>query len=292
MRRTPTIFVSVIIGLPAAMSLGGCGAGPEAPTGLSGTRSAGPSPTASATGSTTESGLSLVVIGDSISFNSSEDCPGCTGFVDSGADALGRAVGRAVAVNNRSQHNGLDLPGLMEELPAFEADLRRADAIIIGIAYNSFPLNDAKPCGSEFDEATVTIKDWSKVGPACGEAAARTYRPIYDKLFSTVAGWRSGKPTILLTVNRYNDWVGWQQAHLTATQAASTVNLLDAWNTMQCGSAKRNGFTCADIYHAFNGPDGTRPSGGLLGSDYTHPSQKGNDTIAGVLSHMGFAPLR
>ncbi len=29
---------------------------------------------------------------------------------------------------------------------------------------------------------------------------------------------------------------------------------------MVCKAAQANGFTCADIYHAFNGPDGLTPS--------------------------------
>jgi lysophospholipase L1-like esterase len=40
------------------------------------------------------------------------------------------------------------------------------------------------------------------------------------------------------------------------------------------------------------GPDGLKPSGDLLGKDYTHPSDKGNEVIARVLEDLGFAPLR
>lgn len=42
------------------------------------------------------SALRLVAIGDSIPFNSPNDCVGCTGFVDQYAAALGKATGRAV----------------------------------------------------------------------------------------------------------------------------------------------------------------------------------------------------
>ena len=60
---------------------------------------------------------------------------------------------------------------------------------------------------------------------------------------------------------------------------------------MICDSASANGFTCADIYHAFNGPDGTKASGDLLAPDYIHPSQEGNDLITTVLVERGFAPI-
>ena len=60
---------------------------------------------------------------------------------------------------------------------------------------------------------------------------------------------------------------------------------------MICQAAEANGFGCADIYHAFNGSDGLTPSGDLLGKDYTHPSDKGNEVIARILTDLGFAPL-
>ena len=60
---------------------------------------------------------------------------------------------------------------------------------------------------------------------------------------------------------------------------------------MLCGSAQRHGFTCVDIYHAFNGKHGTQASADRVADDYTHPSQKGNDVIAHVLVAAGFSPL-
>ena len=67
--------------------------------------------------------------------------------------------------------------------------------------------------------------------------------------------------------------------------------MIAAWNKMICDAAEANGFTCADISTAFNGKDGTKPSGELLAGDYTHPSDKGNEVIAAVLAKLGFEPL-
>ena len=235
--------------------------------------------------------LSLVVVGDSIPFNSQQDCPSCRGFVTRYAEALGKTTGREVTTTNRSEHTGLTLPGLMTSLPDLRDELTAADAIIVAIAHNSFPLNDEAPCGSAVDEATGDIEDWSMVGAECAAEATARNRPVFDELFSTVGGWRAGRPTIALTVNRYNDWIGFEQAGLTPDQEARTVVLHDAWNTMLCDSAAANGFECIDVYHAFNGADGRTPSGALLAGDYTHPSQKGNDEIARLLRERGFAPL-
>jgi lysophospholipase L1-like esterase len=236
--------------------------------------------------------LHLVVIGDSIPYNSSMDCPGCTGFVDRYADALTKATSRDVETSNLSQHTGLTLPMLLDELEvSYKEPLSDADAIIVGIAHNSFELNSEKPCGSTFDEATSTLTDWSKVTAECATSSAAKHRPLFDELFATIADWREGQPTLLRTINRYNDWNGWEEANLTPDQVQRTVVMHDAWNEMLCKSAKKHGFACADISEAFNGAHGTKPSGDMLAADYTHPSDKGNARIAEVLTSLGFDPL-
>ena len=277
-----------LIGVAALMmAAGGC---QDSDPGDSAGSSAG-TPATSRTGSPT-SPLSLVVIGDSVPYNSSADCPGCTGFVDRYADALAKATGQEVEVSNLSQHNGLTLPMLMDELKtSFEEPLRGADAIIVGVAHNSFGLSTDEPCGTTFDEATSTLADWSKVTARCAASSAATYRPQYDELFSTIASWRDGQPTLLRALDKYNDWNGWEDAHLTPDQVRRTVVMHDAWNRMLCTSAEEHGFACADIYRAFNGKDGAGPSGDMLAGDYTHPSDRGNARIAKVLVAQGFDPL-
>jgi hypothetical protein len=246
--------------------------------------------TASADASS-ESELKLVVIGDSIPNNSPDDCPGCTGFVERYAQALEKATGKTVTTSNLSQHNGLTLPMLMDELDFYEDTLSSADAILVGIAHNSIVLNDDRPCGTAFDETALSFEDWSMITPECSKAWVGDYRPQYDELFATIASWREGRPTLLRTINKYSDWVGWKDARLTRDQARRTVLVHDDWNKMLCTSARAHGFGCADVYHSFNGPRGTRPSGDLLAGDYTHPSDRGNERIAQVLVEQGFAPL-
>jgi lysophospholipase L1-like esterase len=121
--------------------------------------------------------------------------------------------------------------------------------------------------------------------------STQKYRPTYDRLYSQIASWRQGKPTILRTINRYNDFIGWTDANLTPAQQRLTAFFVAQWDTMICKSAKANGFGCADLSKAFNGPDGMKPSGDLLADDYTHPSDKGNEVIARVLADLGYAPL-
>lgn len=96
---------------------------------------------------------------------------------------------------------------------------------------------------------------------------------------------------MLRTINKYGDWIGFDAAQLTPDQVERTVVVHDDWNAMLCESAEAHGFGCADIYRAFNGSDGRTPSGTLLGADYTHPSDAGNERIADVLIEQGFQPL-
>ena len=228
------------------------------------------------------------MIGDSIPNNSPQDCPGCTGFVDRYARAVQTATGRTVQVANLSQHTGLTLPGLLDELDQFRDQLAAADVIVVGIAHNSNELNADEPCGKPVKN---DLPDWSAMNRQCATRSAQKFAPLYDKLYTQVAAWRQGKPTILRTINRYNDFIGFKDAHLTPAQDRLTAVFVGTWNTMLCNSAKAHGFVCADIAKAFNGASGMRPSGDLLAADYTHPSDKGNERIARVLADLGYAPL-
>jgi len=251
----------------------------------------GDSPTTGSASPSETAGLTLVAIGDSIPFNSSDDCPGCTGFVDRYAEAVGAATGQPVEVLNLSQHTGLTLPQLLNDLDAYEEDLAGADVILVGIAHNSALLAQEHPCGAPFTDGG--LPDWSssKIDEACAIASADAQRPRFESLFSQIAAWREGKPTILRTINRYNDWIGWPDANFGPAENRKTKVALDLWNAMLCEAAEANGFVCVDIYRVFNGPDGLTPSGRLLADDYTHPSDRGNEVIADALVEAGFAPL-
>jgi lysophospholipase L1-like esterase len=230
---------------------------------------------------------SLVAVGDSIPFNSSEDCPGCTGFVDRYAEAITAASGHPVKVQNLSQHTGLQTDSLLEEL---KTDVQRRDAlanadiIIVSIGHNDTAWNrDDDPCDGPNNE------DWSKYNEACAAAAAEIFRPKMESLYAQIVALRAGKPTIFRAVNVYNDWIGVSGTPPEATEATRLI--LDAWSAMACKAAKVSGFTCADIYHAFNGSDGLTPAVDLLAQDTVHPSDKGNEVIARTLAELGLAPL-
>ncbi|MFO7530176.1 MAG: acyl-CoA thioester hydrolase/BAAT C-terminal domain-containing protein [Marinobacter sp.] len=233
---------------------------------------------------------SLVAVGDSIPYNSPQDCPGCTGFVDRYAAAITQATGHPITVQNLSQHIGLQVDGLLEVLKAGVKQreaLSNADIIIVSISHNDTPWNrDDDPCDGPSGDP-----DWSKYDATCAAEAAEIFRPKFESVFAQIAELRAGKPTIFLTTNVYNDWIGVPGGVFSAEDIEATHEVLDAWNEVYCKVAQANGFTCADIYHAFNGPGGDTTAVDLLAPDTIHPSDKGNEVIAQVLADLGYAPL-
>lgn len=235
----------------------------------------------------------LVAVGDSIAIASSMTCSGCTGFVDRYADAIVKATGHPVKVNNLSQSR-LQVDDLLMELRTDVSRrdaLANADIIIVGIAFNDTPwIRNDDPC----DGPNSNKPDWSKYNSTCAAAAAEIFRPKFESVYAQIVALRGGKPTIFRTINRYNDWIGWtgETGETNPPEATNATRVVvDAWSAMICEAAQANGFTCADIYQAFNGSDGLTPSGDLLAQDYTHPSDKGNEVIARILTDLGFAPL-
>lgn len=280
-RRLGRLPASGLAGLAAMMLLAGCSGagGSAAASGSSGQDARSQVPEA----------LRLVAVGDSIPYNSPQDCPGCRGFVDRYADAVEAATGRPVTVTNLSEHTGLTLPGLLDSFDGVSGKLAAADVIVVGIAHNSTELASDEPCGTPLD-ANDRL-DWTALTPECADRSAEEYRPQFESLFSQIAALRAGQPTVLRAINRYNDWIGWVDGKLEPEQEQKTAMIIAAWNEMLCEAAEENGFSCADVSATFNGSDGRTPSGDLLAADHTHPSDLGNAAIAEVLAELGFDPL-
>jgi len=65
----------------------------------------------------------------------------------------------------------------------------------------------------------------------------------------------------------------------------------DRWNAMLDAQATAAGFTVVDVYHAYNGPDGTLPAG-HFDAGGGHPNQAGHDAIAGLLATVDLSALQ
>ena len=235
-------------------------------------------------------GLTLVALGDSIPFNSNSDCSGCVGYVDQYKDAIAKATGKSVKVANLSSHNGLTSAGLLHDLndPNVRASVAAADVITVSIGFNDAPMlvND-DPCDGAAGDTKLElytdacINDWA-------DTFARRFKIILDDIKDL----RGDKPTLLTVINIYDQWLGFSQNSADINAHIAVVKtLLERQNAGICRVAADHGALCADLHSAFNGPNHDQPSGTLLGPDYAHPSQAGNDLIAKTLAQLGFTPL-
>jgi lysophospholipase L1-like esterase len=232
--------------------------------------------------------LSVVVIGDSLPY-ARQDCGGCTGFPDLYGSLIEESTGRTVDVANLSTHDGVNTPGLLAriraDLPMREA-VTGADVVVVSSGFNDAPwsLDDDACDGANGDDI-----DWSRYSQACIDTAAATFAASFDGVLAEIEGLRDGAPTAVRVINGYNSWNGWSQAPPEAT--APSILVQDAFGAITCEVAAARGALCADTYSAFNGADGSRPSGDLLAGDYTHPSAEGHEVIADVVFALGLEPL-
>jgi len=235
--------------------------------------------------------ISVVAIGDSIPYNSPQDCPGCTGFVDSFAEALAESTGEPVEAINRSRHDGAQTADILEEVQSGSLDdvLGTANLVIVSAGYNDQPPygDEGEACyAAQLDTEADAVAAVLATTPEC--IATQTATTAED-LAGVLDGVRERAPEAsLLVLTAYDSWTGWSAVEAAGPEAAASVSTtivaaLDAWRTAACAAAVAVDGECVDLLAGFNGPDATSPSGDLLAADYTHPSQSGNDLIRDLL---------
>jgi lysophospholipase L1-like esterase len=166
-------------------------------------------------------------------------------------------------------------------------DVGRADIITITIGHNDTPwVLDNDPCdGAQSDEHA----NWPKYTRSCVDKTAATLRANLDGILIELDKLRAGKPTAVRVTNFYNDNEKDPLADPGGDGPSKLV--VDTFSETICQVADKHHAPCADIYHAFNGPDGTDFDGTYIAQDHVHPSQAGHDLIAHVLEKLGYAPL-
>lgn len=233
----------------------------------------------------------VLVIGDSIPYNSPGDCSGCSGFADSFAKALTAEGKGEVTVRNKSRHDGAKTQDIANQLAgdSLTSDLGSADIVLLSFGFNDQPpySSGGPPCQnvSEKDEDAAFISGLAATTTECMDSKTESLRALTATILSRVRELAPASSVAVLT--SYNAWIGWEpvskhpdKADAVAEKSAYALN---AWNAALCKEAALVSAACLDVYHAFNGADGRSPAGDLLAPDYTHPSQAGNDAITKVL---------
>jgi lysophospholipase L1-like esterase len=233
--------------------------------------------------------LHVLVIGDSIPYGA-QDCGYCLPFIYLFGTALGHATHRSVTVTNLSDHTGIYSRDLLRHLrhsSSMRQAVTAADAIVVTIGHNDPPWNrEDDSCDGKRVAPDV---DWKSYGPACVRAIADVYRTNLDGILRQVRALRDGRPTLLRVTTDYNDLIGDPSLPAIAGRVGKPFH--DTETAATCMVARAYAARCVDTYHAFNGPNGTRPATKLLGADHTHPNARGHRLIARLLIQAGFSPL-
>jgi lysophospholipase L1-like esterase len=210
--------------------------------------------------------LTVVAIGDSIPAAVPRECGCTTGYVTLYARALAHATGRFVKVENLAVpgSNSSDLRAALAEDGRVRDATARADAVIVTIGHNDTP--------------------WVRK-----DGSAELLRRNLDAILADIRTVRRGRPTLLRVTNFYNDREGNPDA--APGEAEATKRVVDLYARTICAVSARHDATCADVYHAFNGPRGTSFDGPFVARDHLHPNPRGHRLIAKLLVELGFAPL-
>lgn len=234
----------------------------------------------------------LVALGDSIPYGGSF-CGYCRPYPSFLGATLARGSGHAVAVANLAVP-GLTAAGLLENLRTRDA-LRRAvagaDIVTITIGHNDTPWNSRHDSCDGVHVFFGRYRDarWTTYTGPCLAKEARALEVRLSSILALVRTLRAGRPTLIEVTTDWNQLIG--QAGVTASARRASKAVLDRFAEVTCATARAASARCGDVYHAFNGPDGTHSAGLLLAADHDHASQAGHREVALLLGRFGYAPL-
>lgn len=248
--------------------------------------------------------LHLLVLGDSIAIPEI-GCGSCEGFDRQYAEYLRTATGRPVELSNRARRGAriLDLQSLLDSDAAVQAEVAQADVVVVSIGYNSGPpFASDEPCHAP--DALHDIDQLNAIlafTPDCIHATLEIRRSQLAAIYATIETLASDRPQVRITFGVFDNTKGnpggdgtfadFAPADRTRVEAIM-VSLTNDWNTMNCEVATVHGFACADLHHAFNGPDGTKSLKAFVSEDFTHPSQAGQALMEQLLEKVPLDRVR
>lgn len=281
--------------------LSGCGSSAAAPTvGAISDPAVSSAPTAVATAAptqTADTSLQVVILGDSIGIPKM-GCGTCVGFDQQYKTWLEKQTGRNVVVHNEARPNAQikDLKTLLDMNVGVQAEVSRADIVIVTIGYNNGPNWDVTdPCHAPeaaFDGQALqfTVK---YLNDACVAQTLAAFKTQLNVLYGRIEKLAAGRPQVRISLGVYANLDGnpggdGTIAKLSAGDLRAAIDRYNAiiaeWNVMDCAAATPHGFVCGDIFHAFNGPEGTNSVKALVNpDDYVHPNVAGQAKIAELL---------
>jgi lysophospholipase L1-like esterase len=265
-RRPTIVFAVLLCALAAACSSGGSASD------------------AAATGSSANTALHLVSLGDSDATGIGDEEG--KGWVRRYADLVAEQTGTDVEVVAHAEE-GLTSDALLADLgqdTTLQHDVRSADLVVIGAGGADLNAGD-----DAWDAGTCS-------GTACYQPLLAAYATNIEAVVAKVAELRGGRPTVLRAMSTPNALTGAEDvippflaASATEVGAFQAVSLRDS----TCAAVRKHGGECADVVTAFNGPDGTQDAyaTGLLNhDDCCYPNAQGQQKIAELLLETGTQP--
>jgi lysophospholipase L1-like esterase len=160
------------------------------------------------------------------------------------------------------------------------------------IGHNDAPWNSTTDScdGAVDDSQGGSAVDWASYTGPCLAVVAGKLGANVSGILTEITRLRAGRPTLIRVTNFHND--NFLDPTVQRVVDAPTKAVVDAFGQAICGAAARRHLACADVYHAFNGPGGTRFDGRFVAADHVHPNQRGHTLIASLLVRLGYSPLR
>jgi lysophospholipase L1-like esterase len=276
--------------LSLAVAVGACtgSGGSKAPA----TQSVVPSATASALP------LRLVILGDSIAVPE-VGCGACLGFDEQYATHLETQTGRAVDLRNEAVPGDRieSLQTMLDMNTAIQAAIAKADIVVVSIGYNNGPpWEPDDPChGPLVERDADLIPAILAMTPECINETIDMYRGELDSVYGRIEALAAGRPQVRITFGvfdniRDNPGTDGTLPHVSLEDMQPAlelfVSIFDRWNAMDCEVATAHGFVCADLRHAFNGPDGNGSVGPYTAPDWLHPNAAGQAVMARLLERI------
>lgn len=248
--------------------------------------------------------LQLLVLGDSIAIPEM-GCGGCLGFDRQYATYLESLTGRPVVLVNEARPEAQisSLQSVLDTEQAIQDAVAKADIVVVSIGYNNTPpWAPDMPCQTVPSERDADL--WAAIlamTPACIDASVEIYAEQLDEAYGRIEELAAGRPQVRIALGSFDnlkDNPGGDgtimdvDANVMAAAYLIFTSAMDAWNKADCAAASAHGFVCGDIYHAFNGPDGTGSIKALVNpADFVHPSEAGQAVIAELLQRVDVSSI-
>ncbi len=247
--------------------------------------------------------LRLVILGDSIAVPE-VGCGDCTGFDELYADYLESSTGRPVDLRNEARPAAQieDLQSLLDSNTLVQAAIAKADIVVVSIGYNNGPpWGPDDPCHvQEVARDADLIPAIVAMSPECIADTIEKYRGELDAAYGRIEELAAGRRQVRITFGVFDNIRDNPGGDGTLPQVPSEDmqpaielfgSIIARWNDMDCEVATAHGFVCADLHHAFNGPDGNSSVGAFAAPDWVHPNETGQAAMAKLLERFDVSAL-